>query len=228
MFTFIPLPEIAKIMEQQNQDPSKRVAQHALAYEFVELIHGKEEADAVALQHRQLFRPRSSTAEPTPLGPTTSPQSRAMRGPDASFVNPQSGNVHAPQTNFANMPNMNVTLPKSLVYNQTFNKILWSAGLVSSKSEGHRVIANKGAYVGSRPGDSGPMGDDLSFTPIQTWESTKTQDFIVDGELLFLKLGKWKFKMVKIISDEEFKRLGLSAPGWESEQTNSDNSESKE
>ncbi|GES62454.1 tyrosyl-tRNA synthetase [Aspergillus terreus] len=228
MFTFIPLPEIAKIMEQQNQDPSKRVAQHALAYEFVELIHGKEEADAVALQHRQLFRPRSSTAEPTPLGPTTSPQSRAMRGPDASFVNPQSGNVHAPQTNFANMPNMNVTLPKSLVYNQTFNKILWSAGLVSSKSEGHRVIANKGAYVGSRPGDSGPMGDDLSFTPIQTWESTKTQDFIVDGELLFLKLGKWKFKMVKIISDEEFKRLGLSAPGWEPEQTNSDNSEGKE
>lgn len=218
MFTFVPLSDIAKIMEQQNEDPSKRVAQHALAYEFVELIHGKEEADAVTIQHRQLFRPRSSTAEPTPMSPNTNPQSRSMRGPDASFVNPQSGNVHAPQTNFANMPNMNVILPKSLVYNQTFNKVLWSAGLVSSKGEGHRVIVNRGAYVGSRPGDSGPMGDDLSFTPIQTWENTKTQEFIVDGELLFLKLGKWKFKMVKVVSDEDFKRLGLSAPGWEQEE----------
>ncbi|KAF9888784.1 tyrosyl-tRNA synthetase [Aspergillus nanangensis] len=225
MFTFVPLPEIAQIVERQNEDPSQRVAQHLLAYEFVELIHGKDEAEAVARQHRQLFRPRSSTAEPTPLGPLTSP--RTTQGPEASFVNPQSGNAHAPQTNFKNMPNMNVTLPRSLVYNQTFNKVLWSAGLVSSKGEGHRVIVNRGAYVGSRPGDSGPMGDNLSFTPIQTWENTKTQEFIIDSDLMFLKLGKWKFKMVKIVSDEEFKQLGLTAPGWEPEQSESDENETK-
>ncbi|KAJ5675579.1 Tyrosine--tRNA ligase [Penicillium macrosclerotiorum] len=215
LFTFIPLPEIASIMEEQNKDPSKRVAQHKLAYEFVELVHGKQEADAVSLQHRQLFRPRSSTGEPTPMPRTPSQPSSHAKSPTAGFLNPQSGNRYASQTNFANMPNARVTLPKSLVYNQQFNKILWSAGMVASKGEGHRVIVNNGASVGSRPGDSGPMSDDLTFTPIRPWSSDKTQEYIIDGNLLMLKLGKWKFKMVNIISDEEFRAQGLTAPGWE-------------
>ncbi|KAJ5096044.1 hypothetical protein NUU61_005400 [Penicillium alfredii] len=217
LFTFLPLPEIATIMEEQNKDPSKRVAQHALAFEFVELIHGKDEADAVALQHRQLFRPRSSNAEPTPLRRSSSPPASHAQSPTAGFITPQSGNPYAPQTNFANMPGVNVTLPRSLVYGQSFNKVLWSAGLVSSKSEGHRVIVNNGASVGSRPGDSGPMSDDLSFTPIKTWFAEKTEDYIIEGNLLMLKLGKWKFKIVQIVSDEEFRERGLTAPGWEEE-----------
>ncbi|PWY93534.1 hypothetical protein BO94DRAFT_532476 [Aspergillus sclerotioniger CBS 115572] len=220
MFTFLPIPEIAKIMEEQNKDPSKRVAQHALAAEFVELIHGKVEADAVALQHRQLFRPRSSTAEPSPLPLKPSSPGNAQ-SPTAGFDNPQSGNAYAPQTNFANMPKTHVTLPHSLVYNQPMHKVLWSAGLVTSKSEGHRVIVNRGAYVGSRPGDSGPMSDDLAFTPVRTWPVEKTETFILGGNTLFLKLGKWKFKIVKIISDEKFRAAGLTAPGWEEKTTRS-------
>lgn len=215
LFTFVPLPEIAAVMEQQNKDPSKRVAQHLLAYEFVALVHGKDEADAVSLQHRQLFRSRSSTSEPSPMPRNPNPAAGNPQSPTAGMENPQSGNKYASQTNFANMPNVMVTLPKSLVYNQQFNKILWSAGLVSSKSEGHRVIVNNGAYVGSRPGDSGPMSDDLAFTPIRPWPSEKTQQYINDNDLLMLKLGKWKFKMVKIVSDEEFREQGLAAPGWE-------------
>ncbi|PLB54589.1 tyrosyl-tRNA synthetase [Aspergillus steynii IBT 23096] len=217
MFTFIPTPEITKIMEEQVKDPSKRVAQHALASEFVELIHGKAEADAVAMQHRQLFRSRSSKAPPTPMPKTSSPPASHMRTQAASFANPQSGNIYAAQTNFANMPSANVTLPESLVYNQPLHKVLWSAGLVASKTEGHRLATMKGAYVGSRPGDSGPMSDDLAFTPISTWPGAKTKEFVVDGNMLFLKLGKWKFKVVTIVSDEEYKKLGLSAPGWEPE-----------
>ncbi|CAG7928923.1 unnamed protein product [Penicillium olsonii] len=215
LFTFIPLPEIAKIMEEQNKDPSKRVAQHALASEFVELVHGKQEADAVALQHRQLFRPRGSTAAPTPLPKTSTPPASHLRSITAGFETPQSGNPYAPQTNFANMGDMKVTLPESLVFNQPFNKVLWSAGLVSSKSEGHRVIVNNGAKVGSRPGDSGPMTDQLSFTPIRIWGAEKTKEFVLNGNLLMLKMGKWKFKSVNIVSDEEFRSQGLTAPGWE-------------
>ncbi|RHZ62793.1 tyrosine--tRNA ligase MSY1 [Aspergillus thermomutatus] len=222
LFTFLPLPEIAEIMEEQKKDPSKRVAQHTLATEFLELIHGKAEADAVALQHRQLFRSRSSTAEPSPLPKVTSPPSSHTNSPTAGYDNPQSGNKYASQTNFANMGSPHVTLPRSLVYNQPFHKILWHAGMVSSKGEGHRIVANKGAYVGSRPGDSGPMSDDLSFTPIETWLPEKTQDYIIDGDLLLLKLGKWKFRMVKIVSDEEFKERGLTAPGWEPEKSESE------
>ena len=212
-------------MQAQQADPPARVAQHALAFEFVELIHGRHEAESVALQHRQLFRPRSSTAEPTPLAPTPKPSNASPHSPTANFVNPQSGNKFAPQTNFANMPSIQVTLPRSLIYNQTFNKVLWSAGLVSSKSEGHRIVANKGAYVGASPGESGPMKDQLEFTPIKTWTGDKTEQFIIDGRIMFLKLGKWKFKTVNIISDEEFRERGLTAPGWselESESGQSD------
>jgi tyrosyl-tRNA synthetase len=221
LFTFIPLPEIATIMEEQNKDPSKRVAQHALAFDFVELIHGKAEADAVALQHRQLFRPRSSTAAPSPLTKSSAPPSTHAQSPTAGFENPASGNPYAAQTNFANMGDMKVTLPKSLVFNQPFNKVLWSAGLVSSKGEGHRVIVNNGAKVGSRPGDSGPMTDQLSFTPIRVWDAAKTQEFVLNDNLLILKLGKWKFKSVNIVSDEEFRAQGLTAPGWEEHEAES-------
>ncbi|KAJ5362569.1 hypothetical protein N7541_003413 [Penicillium brevicompactum] len=215
LFTFIPLPEIATLMEEQNKDPSKRVAQHALASEFVELVHGKEEADAVALQHRQLFRPRASTSAPTPLTKSSSPPASHAQSPTAGFTTPQSGNPYAAQTNFANMGDMKVVLPESLVFNQPFNKVLWSAGLVSSKGEGHRVIVNNGAKVGSRPGDSGPMTDALSFTPIRIWAAEKTREFVLNDNLLILKLGKWKFKSVNIVSDEEFRKQGLTAPGWE-------------
>ncbi|KAL5342808.1 hypothetical protein BJX70DRAFT_270946 [Aspergillus crustosus] len=222
MFTFLPIPEITKIMEEQNKDPSKRVAQHALASEFVALIHGQKEADAVALQHRQLFRPRNSVAEPTPLPHNPNSASSQSKSPATSFLNPQAGNIHAPQTNFANMPSARVTLPESLVYNVPFSKILWSAGLVASKSEGARIIANKGAYVGSRPGikgsaTGGDMPDAMTFTPIRTWEASKTHEFVIDKSLLILKLGKWKMKVVTIVSDEKFKELGLQVPGWQSE-----------
>ena len=115
------------------------------------------------------------------------------------------------------MGDFKVTLPESLVFNQPFNKILWSAGLVSSKSEGHRVIVNNGAKVGSRPGDSGPMSDQLSFTPIRPWDAEKTKEFVLNGNLLMLKLGKWKLKAVHIVPDEEYRAQGLTAPGWETE-----------
>ncbi|KAJ9401929.1 hypothetical protein DTO282F9_1219 [Paecilomyces variotii] len=219
MFTFVPIPEIQKIMEEHVKEPSRRVAQHRLAREFVELIHGEEDADATVQQHRQLFGSQSS-----PPGPVTEPalkidpsvlETGATRSPSAGFDNMQSGNKHAPQTHFGNMPAPRITLPRSLVYNQPLNRVLWSAGLVSSKSEGQRIIANKGAYVGSRAGDTGEMSDDLSFTPIKTWPAEKTQEFIIGGDLLILKLGKWKFKMVQIISDEEFRERGLTARGWQ-------------
>ncbi|KAL2836568.1 hypothetical protein BJY01DRAFT_54766 [Aspergillus pseudoustus] len=219
MFTFLPIKEISEIMQEQNKDPSKRVAQHTLAYEFTHLIHGRHEAEAVSAQHRHLFRPRDSTAEPTPLRIPRPADTRTPRPSVASFINPQAGNPFAPHTTFANMPSARVTLPQSLVYNQPFPKILWSAGMVASKGEGHRIIVNKGAYVGSRPGIQksmvgGDMPDQLTFTPIKSWEVTKTREFI-DNDLLFLKLGKWKLKIVNIVPDEEFKALGLEAPGWD-------------
>lgn len=219
LFTFIPLPRIAEIMTEQNKDPSKRVAQHALARDFVELIHGKIEAEKVEMEHRQTFSSRSSPLTINRSQPSDSASSKSKTG----FWNPAADPLAKPTT-FESMPSPHLVLPESLVYNQFLHKVLWSAGLVSSKGEGHRVAVNRGAYVGSRAGDSGKMEDALSFTPIKTWPAEKTKEFVLDGGLLILRIGKWKVKIIKIISDEEFEAQGLTAPGWK-EESGSDESE---
>jgi tyrosyl-tRNA synthetase len=120
----------------------------------------------------------------------------------------------APQTNFWTKFSPHVTLPRSLVEGQFFHKILWSAGLVSSKQEGFRLIVKGGAHVGCRPDAKNEMGDALQYIPIKTWNQHITKNFIIDDTLLILKAGKWKVKIVKVVSDEEFETLGLTAPGW--------------
>ncbi|XP_063335356.1 tyrosine--tRNA ligase, mitochondrial [Pelmatolapia mariae] len=42
LFTFLPLAEVEKLMEQQREDPSKRLALKRLAAEVTKLVHGKE------------------------------------------------------------------------------------------------------------------------------------------------------------------------------------------
>ncbi|XP_014897841.1 tyrosine--tRNA ligase, mitochondrial isoform X1 [Poecilia latipinna] len=42
LFTFLPLEEVEKLMEQQREDPSKRLAHKRLAAEVTKLVHGKE------------------------------------------------------------------------------------------------------------------------------------------------------------------------------------------
>lgn len=204
----MPLEEIELIMKQQNEDPSQRVAQHALAYDFVELIHGKEPARIAQAEHRKAF----SNSSPLTMA-DVQPEDFASSKSKTGFWNPAADPLAKPTT-FQSMPSAHVTLPRSLVYNQSLHKVLWSAGLVASKGEGHRVTVNNGAYVGSRAADTGKMGDTLSYTPIKTWAAEKTQEFILDGGILILRIGKWKVKIVKIISDAEFEAKGLTAPGW--------------
>ena len=184
----MPLSKIGEIMEKQLVDPSKRVAQHALAFEFVELVHGADEASAVSHQHRRLFH-------------------QAQHPPAAL-----SEAAH-PTTDVANVPkSIRMTLPQSLVYNQSFNKVLLHAGMVSSKSEGHRLLTNGGAYVAS------PSGERTTFVPIgNDWSSEETEKYVVDG-LLVLRIGKWKFKVIDVVSDEEFDKMaggGQLPAGWE-------------
>lgn len=195
-------------METQNIDPSKRVAQHRLALDFCTLIHGRNEAKKAADEHRSLFQNRGS------------PDINALR--DAANKTPAEGedwspslNDNAPQVNWSNMSKNTVILPKSLVYNQPMNKILWSAGLVSSKGEGHRLITNKGAHVASTADGKGGLSDSISWFPIKTATGSESEKFILDDKLLILRVGKWKVKTVKIVEDEEFKKMGISAPGWD-------------
>ncbi|TNN37964.1 Tyrosine--tRNA ligase, mitochondrial [Liparis tanakae] len=42
LFTFLPLAEVERLMEQQREEPGKRLAQKRLAAEVTKLVHGKE------------------------------------------------------------------------------------------------------------------------------------------------------------------------------------------
>ena len=201
LFTFIPLPEIDKIMTDQEQEPSKRIAQRRLAREVVEMIHGKKEADEVETQHTKLFRP-VSTPKPIPID---DPKARPLN---------VSLNPDAPHISSKNAPTVNIVLPHSLVHNQPIARVLFAAGLVASRSEGHRLASNRGAYVGGLRGANPGMTDGLSFTPITNWKPEDTSKYIIDDSLMILRVGKWKVKVVKIIPDEQFDAQGLEAPGW--------------
>lgn len=241
MFTFIPIADIQSLKSEHQVDASKRIPQHKLAYDVLCLIHGEIEAKKAAAQHAQMFKrrpatqnviPSSTTEESTapdkpagisnPLEKSATPSKSAdvsnsfkeslkpIRAPDMA----NSLNKNAPITTAYDSPSLNVTLPASLVVNRPIAKVLYSAGLVASGSEGHRLCVQQGAYVGSRPADTGPMQDELTFTPCKNWLPEDTSKHIIDGKFLILRVGKWRMKIVKIISDKEFDAKGMTAPGW--------------
>lgn len=201
LFTFIPLPEIDRIMSEHEEDASKRIAQRRLAREVIEMMHGKAEADAVESQGQLLFRSNQALKQ------------TATSDTQNTDIN-VSLNRNATPVTTKNMPSPNLTLPRSLIYNQPMARVLYSAGMVASRSEGHRLASNRGAYIGSRPSQKGGMGDELKFTPVMLWTPEQTQKYVIDDSLLILRIGKWKVKVIKIISDEEFDSQGLDAPGW--------------
>ena len=55
LFTFMPLEEIAEIMDRHNVSPEKREAQKILAYEITSLVHGKESAETARKASDILF-----------------------------------------------------------------------------------------------------------------------------------------------------------------------------
>jgi len=206
-FTFVPLPEINQLMATHEQDPSKRLAQRRLALEVVQMIHGDPAAKEAENQTSLLF----PGAKPPPAAPTPFPTDDPKNPPLSISLNPK-----APQVTTQYPSSSRTTLPKSLVYNQPIARVLFAAGLVSSRSEGHRLAANQGAYIGGSKAlnYSKNMGDGLTFSPIMNWQPAETESYIIDGKLLILRVGKWKVKIVSIISDEEFDAQGLDAPGW--------------
>jgi tyrosyl-tRNA synthetase len=52
-------------MNQHTEKPEKRVAQHLLAREFVELVHGPEDAQAAQAMHLSRSNAASSPSAPT-------------------------------------------------------------------------------------------------------------------------------------------------------------------
>ncbi|MGE5091240.1 MAG: tyrosine--tRNA ligase [Bacillota bacterium] len=57
LFTFLPLGEIAAVMEAQASDPASRAAQRLLAREVTALVHGEGEAERAVAASAAVFSP---------------------------------------------------------------------------------------------------------------------------------------------------------------------------
>ncbi|CAH2278281.1 tyrosine--tRNA ligase, mitochondrial [Pelobates cultripes] len=63
LFTFLPLEEIEKIMEQHVKEPEKRVPQKRLAAEVTKLVHGKEGLESAKRCTHALYHSRIDALE---------------------------------------------------------------------------------------------------------------------------------------------------------------------
>ncbi|CAG7561379.1 unnamed protein product [Fusarium equiseti] len=188
LFTFMPLEKISKLMEEHRANPSERKAQHALAFEFVSLIHGGQKAVQEAKQHEFRFgtKPRGIVGEPTE---------------ESGIVTPNTA------------PRSDIQLPRSIM-DSSPAKILHACGLASSSSDGQRLLSQQGAYIAAQPGQKrGLVPGNLSWTPMKAWFPEETKNFLIDGRMLIMRKGKHNVRIVELIDDEEFKRSGKIYPG---------------
>lgn len=196
LFTFESLESLDKLLESHDSQQSKRLAQHALALNVLRLVHGNETAEKARSDHDRLFS--SST------GYITVPVSKEASEGTEDQVAPDN-------------PSVNTTLPQSLVIRQPMASVLFHAGLVSSRSEGRRLCDANGAYFGARTGLDGDRK--FQWRPVKDTDRNDAGTSVVDGNLLILRAGKTKVRIVTITSDEDFDARRLTAPGWQSNQS---------
>ena len=57
--------------------------------------------------------------------------------------------------------------------------------------------------------------DDLQYTPIKTSFPQATEKYLINDDLLILRKGKWQVKIISIVPDEEFAKMGIKdVPLW--------------
>jgi tyrosyl-tRNA synthetase len=200
LFTFMPMEAIREVMAQQMEDPSKRVAQHCLAYEVLSLVHGEAAAKDAQQQHRMVY---------------------AKGGVGIPLVAKEPGQEYVAQsgpTTLNNAPRVDMILPESLIKGKSIGRILFAAGLAESAKAGHRLAEQQAAYVAGLPGravgKSQPMDpSELTWNPIKLWFPQETQRYLVDGKLLILRKGKHNVRIIEVVSDEDYKKSGQTYPG---------------
>ena len=236
LFTFLPLDSIALLMTNQNRDPSKRVAQHILAQEIVELAHGAAEAKKVAMAHKDAFGQGTNTfsllslrnvisdvksaetATKTPEEPVSEAEKNLLAYKKAfaasATTQPAQGSTTTPPADQPAQPDTNknvITLPLSTLHAGSFPHVLHAAGLASSKSVASRLIASKGAYV--LVPNSGPPDNPTALR----WETIKPdkdcdpKHYLVDFEALVLRAGKSKIQICRVVRDDAVEAKGLQS-----------------
>ncbi|KAF2709581.1 tyrosyl-tRNA synthetase-like protein [Pleomassaria siparia CBS 279.74] len=234
LFTFIPIDYIYLVMEKQRKDAGKRVAQHLLAKEIVELAHGAASAKKAEVAHKEAFSDGTRTFSLSALRKTLSngtivdvPTSSNMIEPTESdralkltdykrgFIAATQAPSTATDSSIDDVANSVVTIPSTLLRVGTFPRILHAAGLVASRNEGHKLIKSKGAYVVVPNSGTVENPHGLKWEQVPEGTSIDPNHYLVDWEALVVRSGKSKFQVCRIISEERFEAEGMTCPGWE-------------
>ncbi|CAI6335645.1 unnamed protein product [Periconia digitata] len=236
LFTFLPLQQIDLVMGRHAQDESKRVAQHLLAKEIVELAHGAAYAKKAETAHKEAFSQGTSTFSLSALRHSLSVFKNAeaiakgaveekSEGEQRLLAYKQAyaGSTTAqPTANSSNEPSKHnppsdiVTLPLSLLNAGSFPGVLYAAGLVPTKSEGRRLILKNGAYVVVPNSGSVENPGSLAWTHIpQAIATADPKSYLVDYDALILRSGKTKIQICRVVKEEQFEAEGLTCPGWD-------------
>ncbi|KNG47352.1 tyrosyl-trna synthetase [Stemphylium lycopersici] len=225
LFTFLPLDSIALLMSQQAQDPSKRLAQHILAREIVELAHGTAEARKAEAAHKDAFGQGTNTfslrslrnaiasAKSTTDTPSATERmdkkDRDLLAYKLAYAASSSPTAQSPASDTPaseqQKPPVNqdiVTLPLSMLQPGSFPHLLHAAGLATSRSEASRLIAKKGAYV--IVPNSGPPENPtaLKWATIEAGKEIDPNHYLVDWEALVLRAGKSRIQICRVVRDE--------------------------
>ncbi|KAL2061213.1 hypothetical protein VTL71DRAFT_7486 [Oculimacula yallundae] len=191
LFTFMPIEQIDALVSEHMEAPSQRKAQHKLASEFLELVHGPAEAKQARQQHELLHAGSGSNT--------------------AAATDNQKSNI------MFERPQVNIVLPRHVIYQKSIGKILYAAGITESSSAGHRLATAGGAYIGGPPHNKREAMNDayLSWHPIKNWQPEETRAYLIHGDLLLLRQGRNLVRIVQVVSDEEYVSSDREYPGME-------------
>jgi tyrosyl-tRNA synthetase len=214
LFTFLPLSSIALLVTQSSKDPSKRLAQHILAKEIVELAHGAADAKKAEAAHKDAFGEGAHTFSLFAVRNAIAGDKGEEAGGEkmkkserelleykkayaaSSTAQSVSGTTfEQPKTEGDDI----ITLRLSMLQAGSFPAVLYAAGLASSKSEASRLIAKKGAYV--LVPNSGPPENPtaLKWATIEPGKDVDPHHYLVDWEALVLRSGKSKVQICRVV-----------------------------
>lgn len=241
LFTFLPLKQIQLVMNHQKNHESQRIAQHILAKEIVELAHGAYEAKKAEEAHKEAFAHGTNTF---PLGALRN-RMNSIKGTDSSALESLSererkllahklayaASTSAKPASTATQDQAKnnsheavksqltshdvITLPLPLLQAGSFPRILQAAGLASTKSEAHRLIAQKGAYVVVPNSGEPETATSLRWATIEASATTDPNHYLIDFDTLVLRSGKAKIQICHVVAEEQFEAKGLTCVGWE-------------
>jgi tyrosyl-tRNA synthetase len=192
------------------------LAQHILAKEIVELAHGAEAAKKAEAAHKEAFSHGTNTfalgALRSALSSIKNTATPVIRPEDAVLL--EYKKAYAASSTAQAVPASTqdqskessgniVTLPLSMLQPGAFPRILHAAGLASSKSDAHRLIAKRGAYVVVPNSGSIETPTALQWINIETSATADPKHFLVDFDALVLRSGKSKIQICHIVQDEQ-------------------------